>query len=150
MKDILAAVEKQTDIEPPSNFEAMVMGKVDEIEKKRREKNSRMLVLLYNAATLLSIILLLIFVADIKQVSVFAAFEKIHEYFTSFSTVTSAIFGVVKDIFALIGNAIFVVFDVAFSIIKSYYYVFLALIVILFAIHKLINYVGTQAGRDSK
>jgi predicted anti-sigma-YlaC factor YlaD len=151
MKEIMTIIEKQTiEVEPPSNFEAMVMDKVDAIEKKRKENNSRMLVLLYNTATLLSIVLLLIFVADMKQVSIFAAFEKLQLYFTSFSTVTAAVFGVVGDIFRLIGNALMVVFEVAFSIVRSYYYVFIALIAILFAIQKLLDYVGTQAGRETR
>lgn len=150
MEAIFTTLEAQTDIEPPSNFEVMVMDKVDVIEKQRSEKNSRRLVLLYNAATLLSIILLLIFVADLKKVSVFSAFEKISEYFNSFSSVTAAVLGVVRDIFRLIGGVLLVVFDVSFSIIKSYYYVFLTLIIMLFVIQWLLNYVGTQTGRETK
>lgn len=150
MEAIFAALGTQTDIEPPANFEAMVMDKVGIIEKQRRENNSRWLVLIYNAATVLSIIFLLIFVADLKQVSVFNAFEKIGEYFNSFSSATAAVIGVVRDILILIGGALMVVFDVAFSIVKSYYYVFLALILILVAIQRLLNYVGTQGGRETK
>ena len=150
MKAIFTTLGEQTDIEPPTNFEAMVMDKVSVIEEKRNEKNSRLLVLVYNAATFLSIILLLIFVADLKQVSVFSAFEQIAEYFSSFSSATAAVFGVVQDIFRLIGGALWVVLDVSISIFKSYYYVFLALIVLLFAIQRLLNYVGTQSGREAK
>lgn len=150
METIFTTLEVQTDIEPPDNFESMVMDKVSVIEEKRNEKSSRRLVLLYNAATLLSIVLLLIFVADLKQVSMFSAIEQIGEYFNSFSSATAAVLGVVRDIFRLIGGALFVVFDVAFSIFKSYYYVFLALLVLLFAIQRLLNYVGTQSGREVK
>ena len=152
LRDILAAVEGQanTEPEPPSDFEARVMVQVDEIEKKRREKNSRLLVLLYNGATLLSIVMLLIFVADIKQGSVFAAFEKIKGYFDSFSSVTSAVLGVIRDISVLIGSALYVVIQVAFSVFKSYYYVFMALAVLLVAIQELLNYVGTQARGNSR
>lgn len=150
MESIFTSLEEQTDIKPPSNFEAMVMDKVGVIEKQRSEKNSKRLVLIYNAATLLSIILLLIFVADLKQISVFSAFEKIGEYFNSFSSATAAVLGVVHDILRLIGGALMVVLDVAFSIVKSYYYVFLALIVMLLVIQRLLNYVGTQSGREAK
>jgi predicted anti-sigma-YlaC factor YlaD len=148
MEEIFKAIETQTEVEPPADFEAMVMEKVGVIEKQRSEAYSKRIVLLYNAATVISIILLLVFVADLKQVSVFNAFEKISEYFSSFSSATSAVFGVVSDIFRLIGGALFVVLDVAFSIFKSYYYVFLALVVMLFAIQKLLNYVGTQSREE--
>ena len=150
MEAIFSALGAQTDIEPPANFEAMVMDKVGIIEKQRKEKNSRWLVLIYNAATMLSIILLLIFVADLKQVSVLNAFEKIGEYFSSFSSATAAVIGVIRDILRLVGGALLTVIDVAFSIVKSYYYVFLALILILLAIQRLLNYVGTQGGRETK
>lgn len=150
MEAIFTTLEEQTNIEPPANFEAMVMDKVGVIEKQRSEKNSRRLVLIYNAATLLSIVLLLIFVADLKQVSVFDAFEKIGAYFNSFSSAAAAVLGVVRDLFRLIGGALWVVLDVAFSIFKSYYYVFLALIVMLFAIQRLLNYVGTESRREAK
>jgi hypothetical protein len=150
MEEIFKAIETQTEVEPPANFEAMVMEKVGVIEKQRSESYSKRIVLLYNAATVISIILLLVFVADLKQVSLFNAFEKISEYFSSFSSATSAVFGVVSDIFRLIGGALYVVFDVAFSIFKSYYYVFLALAVMLFAIQRLLNYIGTQNGEGVK
>jgi predicted anti-sigma-YlaC factor YlaD len=150
MEEIFKAIETQTEVEPPANFEAMVMEKVGVIEKQRSETYSKRIVLLYNAATVISIILLLVFVADLKQVSLFNAFQKISEYFSSFSSATSAVLGVVNDIFRLIGGALFVVLDVAFSIFKSYYYVFLALVVMLFAIQRLLNYIGTQSGEEVK
>lgn len=150
MEAIFTTLGAYIDIEPPADFEASVMSKVSEIEKRRSEKRSRRLVLLYNAATLLSIILLLIFVADLKKVSVFSAFEKIGEYFSSFSSATSAVLGVVRDILGLLAGAIFVVADAAFSIFKSYYYVFLSLMLMLFAIRKLLDYVGSWSGRGTK
>ncbi len=150
MEEIFKALETQTEIEPPANFEAMVMEKVEGIEKKRSENYSKRIVLLYNLATVVSIVLLLVFVADLKQVSVFSAFEKIAEYFGSFSSATSAVLGVVSDIFRLLGQAIYVVIDVAFSVFKSYYYIFLALVVMLFAIQRLLNYVGEQGGRETR
>lgn len=150
MESIFASLGKQPDIEPPSNFEAMVMEKVAIVEEKRNEKNSRRLVLIYNGATLLSIVLLLIFVADLKQVSVFSAFKQVGEYFRSFSSATSAVLGVVHDIFRVIGGALWVVADVAVSIFKTYYYIFLAMVVLLFAIQRLLNYIGARSGGDAK
>ncbi len=150
MEALFTTLGEQPDIEPPANFEALVMDKVNVIEQKRNEKNSKQIVLIYNAATLLSIILLLIFVADLKHVSVFSAFETIGEYFSSFSSAAAAVLGVVQDLFGLIGGAIMVVLDVAVSIFKSYYYVFLALVILLLGIQKLLHYVGTQAGRTTK
>lgn len=150
MEAIFTALSGKEEIEPPANFEAMVMDKVTVFEKERKEKNAKQIVWLYNGASLLSIILLLVFVADLKQVNVLNAFAQIGEYFNSFSSATSAVFGVVQDLFGLIGNAILVVLDVAFSIVKSYYYVFLTLILMLFGIQKLLHYVGTYSRREAE
>ncbi len=150
MKAIFTTLDTKVEIEPPADFEAKVMDKVAVIEKERKEKSSKRIVWLYNGASLLSIILLLIFVADMKEVSVFSAFEKLGEYFNSFSSATAAIIGVVKDIFTLLANAVLAVVDVAFSIVKSYYYVFVILIMMLFGIQRLLHYVGTHGGGEAE
>lgn len=149
MSEIFTSLGTTNTVEPPVDFEARVMEKVDMIENARKEKSARMLVLLYNAATVVSIILLLIFVADLKQVSVFSAFDKINEYFSSFTNIAAAVFGVLKDIFQLITGVVGVIFQVAVSIIKSYYYIFVVLLALLLAIQKLFTIVAAQDRRES-
>ncbi len=150
MKAIFTTLDTKEEIEPPADFEARVMDKVAIIEKERKEKNARNIVWLYNGAMILSIVLLLVFVADLKQVSVFSAFEKLGEYFNSFSSATEAVIGVVGDLFGLLGSALLAVIEVAFSIVKSYYYVFITLLAMLFGIQKLLNYVGTHGGGEAE
>lgn len=150
MSEIFGTLEAADEVEPPEGFEASVMEKVEKVESARREKNSRMLVLLYNTATVVSIILLMIFVADLKQVSVFSAFEKIGQYFGSFTSAAAAVFGVVGDIIRLLAGVVGVVLDVAISIVKSYYYIFMTLIGLLLAIQKLYAYVAAQDGRKTR
>ncbi|MGE5613248.1 MAG: zf-HC2 domain-containing protein [Bacillota bacterium] len=150
MESILTVLEEKVEIEPPKDFEAKVMEQVASIEKERNERSARRIVWLYNASALLSIVLLLIYVADLKQVSILSAFDRIAEYFGSFSGAAGAVFGVVRDLFSLVGNALLVVADVALSIVKSYYYVFLALLAIVFAIQRLLHFVGTYGWRKSE
>lgn len=150
MKAIFTTLDTKAEIEPPADFEAKVMDKVAIIEKERKEKSARTIVWLYNGAMVLSIVLMLVFVADLKQVSVFSAFEKLGEYFSSFSSATSAVIGVVGDLFGLLGSALLAVVEVSFSIVKSYYYVFITLLVMLFVIQKLLHYVGTHGGGETE
>lgn len=150
MKAIFTTLDTKEEIDPPADFEAKVMDKVAIIEKERKEKNAKRIVWLYNGAMVLSIVLLLVFVADLKQVSVFSAFEKLGEYFSSFSSATAAVIGVVGDLFGLLAGALLAVVEVAFSIVKSYYYVFITLTIMLFVIQRLLHYVGTHGGGEAE
>lgn len=150
MKAIFTTLDTKEEIEPPADFEAKVMDKVAIIEKERKENNAKTIVWLYNGAMALSIVLLLVFVADLKQVSLFSAFEKLGEYFSSFSSATEAVIGVVEDIFVLLGSALLAVIEVSFSIFKSYYYVFIVLLAMLFVIQRLLHYVGTHSGEETE
>jgi len=150
MHAIFTTLDSQPEAEPPGNFEAMVMDRVNVIQEQKNCKSSRRVVLIYNMATLFSIVLLLFFVADLKQVSAFSAFEKLSDYFGSFSSATAAVFEIIQDIFRLLGDAILLVINVAFSVFKSYYFVFITLTAILLAIHQLLNYIGIQSGGEAK
>jgi anti-sigma factor RsiW len=150
MEAILTTLDTKTEIEPPADFEARVMDKVAVIEKERREKSARTIVWLYNGAMVLSIVLLLVFVADLKQVSLLGAFEKLGAYFSSFSSATEAVLGVVGDLFTLLGSALLAVIQVSFSIARSYYYVFIALAAMLLVIQRLLHYVGTHGGEETE
>lgn len=150
MEAIFASLDEKVGIEPPDDFEARVMDKVALIENQKRERSGKRIVWLYNFATLLSIILLLIFVADMKDVSIFSAFDRITGYFGSFSTVTAAISGAVKDLFGLLVNSLAAVADIALSIVRSYYYAFIVLILTVLAVQRLIHYVGTHTGEEAE
>jgi len=150
MQEIFSALEVEEGVEPPDGFEASVMEKVDKIAAERSRRMSGMLVVLYNTATIVSIILLMVFVADLKQGGVMNAIESLKSYFGSFSNVVSAVFGVSADIFRLLTGALQLVFQVALSIIKSYYQVFIGLTLLLLAIQRLYNYVAASDGRKTQ
>lgn len=150
MSEIFSAMRASGTAEPPEGFEAGVMEKVKMIEKARREADSNMLILLYNAATVLSIALLMVFVADLKQISIFNAFQKIGEYFGSFTNAGSAVLGVTGDMASLIIGIFRVMLDVALSIAESYYYIIVTLLALLLAVQKLIAVVTARDWRETR
>lgn len=149
MAEIFATLEGSSTLEPPENFEASVMEKVNAFEKKRMEKKTRLLVLLYNATAVIAMLSLMTFVADIRPEGIARAIESLKDYMGSFNSVTSAVFGVVVGIFNLIGGVLFTLLQVFLSIIKTYYYVFVAMIVLLLAIQRLYSFVAVHDGRKS-
>ncbi|NJD04259.1 MAG: hypothetical protein FIA99_17070 [Ruminiclostridium sp.] len=149
MAEIFSSLETAGTIQPPEGFEARVMEKVNAVESTRREQSSRMLVLLYNAATVVSIILLMVFVADIRQGGIAAAVGSIREYFGSFGGIMAAVFGVVGDMFVLLFGVVVVILRVFVSIVKTYYYIFVVLAVLLLVVQRLYVLVEAQDGRKS-
>jgi len=149
MAEIFSSLETADTVEPPEDFEIRVMEKVNAVENARRENSSRMLVLLYNAATVVSIILLMVFVADIRQGGLVSAFESIREYFGSFSGILAAVFGVIEDVFSLLAGVVSVIIQVFISIVKTYYYIFVVLVLLLLAVQRLYVFVAASDGRKS-
>jgi Predicted transmembrane transcriptional regulator (anti-sigma factor) len=149
MDEIFSTLECPVIVEPPDNFEANVMEKVNEIEKKRMDRRTRLLVILYNAAAILAIGLLMVFVVGMRPGGLASAIDSVNGYFGSFNSVTSAVFGIVGDIFKLLGGVLMTILQVFISIVKTYYYVFVTMIVLLLAIQRLYNFVAVHDGRKS-
>lgn len=149
MKEVFATIQAESGIEPPENFEAMVMDKINALEYAQKQEYSRMLVLLYNAASIVSILLMLFFVADIKQFDILGAAGRLQEYMGSFSNAASAVLGVAKDLFGLVASIFNSLFVICFTIVKSYYYVIIALLAILAAIQRLLVVFSVQDGRKA-
>ena len=149
MAEIFVSLETADTVEPPEGFEASVMEKINAVESARRVQSSRMLVLLYNAATVVSIILLMAFVADNSQGGISSAVESIGEYFGSFTGILSAVFGVVRDMFGLLAGVVGLILQVFISIVKTYYYIFVVLVLLLLAVQRLYVLVAAEDGRKS-
>ena len=149
MAEIFSSLETAGAVEPPEGFEARVMEKVNAVEDARREQSSRMLVFLYNAATVVSIVLLMVFVADVRQGGIVNAVESIKEYFSSFSGILAAVFGVVGDVSGLLAGVVVVILQVFISIVKTYYYIFAVLALLLLAVQRLYVFVEAQDGGKS-
>ncbi len=149
MAEIFNSLETEGTVEPPDGFEAAVMEKVNALEETRREKSSKLIVWLYNAATVVSIILLMVFVADVRQGGVLSAIDTLTEYFGSFTSIASAVFGVIGDMFGLLAGVGGILLQVFISIVKTYYYIFIALIVVLLAVQRLYTFVAAQDGRKA-
>lgn len=147
MKETFSALETSDEINPPEDFEARVMDRINAIEYSEKLKYSRFLVLLYNVASIVSIVLLLFYVADIRQVDIFAIAGRAQEYLGSFSNAASAVFGIARDIFGLVGSIFNSLFEICFTIVKAYYYVIIAMLALLAAIQRLLVVFTPQDGR---
>lgn len=149
MKEAFTALEAVSEIEPPEDFEVKVMDKINALVYSQKQSYSHMLVLLYNAASIVSIALLLFFVADIKQVDILGIAGRMQEYFGSFSNAASAVLGVVKDLFGLVASICNSLFVICFTIVKAYYYVILTMLAVLVVIQRLLVVFAVQDGRKA-
>lgn len=149
MSEVFLSLETTSTVAPPEDFEARVMEKVNALENTRKEKSSKMLVLFYNLGTAISILLLMIFVADLKHVSIGSIMDQVTTYFGSFSSIANAVLGIFADLYHLIAGVLGVILAACVSVAKTYYYVFVVLLALLLAIQKLITLVAVQDRRES-
>jgi len=137
MDEIFNFLQEDGIVEPPEDFETEVMGKIGLLEGKRREKTAKSLVILYNMTALISIVLLMVFVTNLKEIDVFKTLKQLGACFSSFSSVQAALFSIFKAIYELAAEVITMLFQICFTIIRLYYYVILILLALLLAIQKM-------------
>lgn len=143
LDEIVKMLETDSLIEPPEDFEMKVMEKISTLEVSRSKATSRGLVLLYNFTTLVSVVLLLVFVAGLKEINLFGAFS-------SFSDFTAGIYAFATDAFNMVWGIVKAFIQVAVILVKTYYYVFITLLALLLAVQKTFFILVKQDGGDRK
>lgn len=136
MKKVFSFLETGTEVQPPENFEADVMARLDLMESKREKSTARALIFLYNIATLVSIVLLVFFVTRTVSLDFFAgpAQEGIDVNFIS--TAFMYLYGLFKGIYSLITGVFRLFYQAGSILIETYYYYFVALFTVIVFIQK--------------
>jgi len=135
---IFNSIKDATDVEPPENFEANVMENIHAFEMEKRKKTGRILMLLYNLATVVSVVLLIVFFAGTRGVTIQEAMRLADICAGSLAGTVSAMFSALTAFISLVTGVFRTLFQIGFSIITEYYYIFLTLMAILVAIQKML------------
>lgn len=150
LSEVFNILETECIIEPPEDFEARVMEKLNLLETESKERTGRGLVFLYNFATAFSIILLIAFVANLKDISAFEFISRAGEYLGSFTSFFSALTGILSDVYNFAAEIFGVLFQVGITLVKNYYYVFITLLAMLLAVQKVFFVLVEQDRRGTK
>lgn len=150
MRNILSILESDGAAEPPEDFESRIMEKVNIIEERKKRNTSRWLTLLYNASTLVSIVLLLLYVANLKEINIISGLDGVGEYFTSLSGIVVGLFAIVTSIYGLVLNVLGVIVQVFVTLVKSYYHIIITMLALLLAIQKTFFVVVDRNGRETR
>jgi len=148
LDEIFSFLETTSIVEPPEDFEVNVMKKVNRLEAERKRKTSMGLVFLYHFTAVISFVLLIVFAIGLKEVSIIKVVEQVSGYFTSFSSMLSALYNAAEQIYNVASDIVSVLIQVTVAIFKTYYYVFITLLAMLLAVQKVFLILVKQDGGD--
>ncbi|HHW48711.1 MAG TPA: hypothetical protein GXX14_08870 [Clostridiaceae bacterium] len=137
LDSILNSLENAAIAEPPQDFEANVMEKVRAFEMEEKKKTGNMLMLLYNLTAVISVALMVAFFAGTRGITLPESLKLADIYARSLAGTISAVLSALTAVLSLVTEVAGTLFQVGFSIIIDYYYVFLTLMAILVAIQKM-------------
>lgn len=143
-------LRQEEDLSIPPDFEASVMERIHDVERVRKAKTSKILVWAYNLATVVAIILLMLFAANLKEMDLSHAASRFQEYVQSFTGLVSSAYELSKDLCALVVRVAGVMFKVNAMIVEKYAYILLAVFAILFALYRAAQIIVHQDRRGNR
>lgn len=143
MSEIFGILKEESGVEPPLNFEAGVMQRLEAVEEARRRRTERILFAIYSLATAILGVLTFVFIIDLKDSAL--------EYLAS----ASAHSGVVNVIYFIVDKFYYLT-DLAINAFKqlgiiasSVYYYLIAAFAVAYFITRPELYGGKRRGHES-
>lgn len=128
---------KFNEIEPPHDFEADVMEKVYSLEIVRKKRTNMVLAVLYSITGLLLILLGIIISINLNGLTVFEALEQFEKPLNSWSGIAFTLYSLFKIFYNMMTGILKVFLQVVVALTKTYYYIFISLLLMLFIIQKM-------------
>ncbi|MCX7708219.1 MAG: zf-HC2 domain-containing protein [Clostridia bacterium] len=125
------------EIEPPRDFEENVMEKIYSLEVIRKKRTDTVLTVLYGITGLLFILLAVIIAINFNGLTIFEAAEKLGDSMNAWSGVMFTLYNLFKVFYNMLTGITGVFLQVAIVLTKTYYYIFIALLFMLFVIQKM-------------
>lgn len=124
-------------IEPPQDLEVQIMGKINELELIRRKRNNRFLAGIYGFTTAVFIALSIMIGAYLNQMTFIEVLNEIGNAFGSSSMSILGLYSHIMNAYEVFTGIIGILFQVSILLIKSYYYIFIALFIMFLVIQKM-------------
>lgn len=128
---------KIREIEPPQDFEASVMEKVYSLEVVRKKRTDAVLTVLYSVTGMLLLLLGLIISVNLNGLTIFEAAEQFGNSLSSWSGFVFVLYNIFKVFYNMVSDVMGIFLQVVIALTKTYYYVFLSLLLMLFVIQKM-------------
>ncbi|HEX3028226.1 MAG TPA: zf-HC2 domain-containing protein [Clostridia bacterium] len=134
MKEIFDNLGEDFAAEPPDDFEIQVMEKIAIVEANRKKKSARFIAFLYSFAALMLLAPTVFLVKDLQGMGTSGNTLDVNKSINSFSDMLSATWESAETVFSVLGSVIGAFLHIMFVVIKNYFYVFIALAAVLFAV----------------
>lgn len=136
MNQVMEAI-KLNEVEPPQGFEAKVMERVCQLEVIRNRRTKTVLTVLYSLTGLLLLMLGVAFAAGLKDLTVYEAVGQLGSYLNSWSGIMFTLYNILKIFYNMISGITDILLQVVIALTKTYYYIFAAMILMLFILKKM-------------
>ena len=143
--DEIFNILKTEEVEPPENFEAEVMKKVEAYERKRKKKAEIFMITVYSIATAAVVALTMLLVSSSGIDAVWRDITETITSFESFKDFTSAVGDVTGKFFIIVLATARALFDVGVVIINEYYYIIVAVGILFVLAHRTFVYLTNRS-----
>jgi len=147
LNGVLAYLESNSEIEPPEDFEVSVMDKVYSLEIMRNKRADMLLAILYGITGFLLVVMTTVVAFNLRGITLFSAFEIISESFSSFSSLMFTIYNILRLFYDMITGVAGTLLQVMVLLTRTYYYVFISLLLMLFIIQRMFVNIIRQGDR---
>lgn len=137
LSSIFGALENDSIIEPPQDFELNVMEKVNTVELVRKKRNDRFLIALYSLVSAFILLVAMTFNSLFGGLSVFAVIGRLGENFSLLSSSLLILYELIVRIYSIFSEVIGALLQVSVLLIKTYYYVLALLLGMLLIVQRM-------------
>lgn len=146
LSSILACLEKDNGIEPPLNFEEEVMTKIQALEAIKK-RNIR--ILMYAIPILIAISISMLTTAKLMGGFAFDILvDSIGDYI-GVAGIATKVYNTIEVLFKLSSGVASGIYEVSIAIVRTYYYIFVMLATMLFAIEWMLVALVKQSWRGA-
>lgn len=150
LKEIFSVIDTDNAIEPPCDFEANVMERINTLEVTRRKRADGILIFIYSFVTVLLTALAVAFMARFNGINIFEIFSRTDDAFSSFPDTVFTLFSILNAAYHITIRIIEALMQVIGVLASTYYFMIASLLILFITLPQVFTGLAKQGRRDEK
>jgi hypothetical protein len=149
MSAIMTNLNENSMVEPPPDFKAGVMKGIDLLEEKRSRRMGIGIIIVYNLAAIMSILMITLFGGIFSGNGIFQGSEGIARAADFIYGTAAVAFDILTDMFGLLKGLFGVAVMIKEAVVDTYYFVIVGFFALVLSVYRVMTMQHTQTnGRD--